>query len=161
MYDQALLKHFAHWQPLFKREVKELYLPATSTAADATIPVTLDIRVVENARVLSAQMPPPRQVRVVGKLDMVRHSTRSFGLVLSGGEEVRGVLLEGDSELLQKYFGKEITVFGKAVYRPSGSLLRIDAQEISDTIEGRAAFSTIPAAMSKNPRPEKESPDTP
>jgi hypothetical protein len=72
--------------------------------------------------------------------------------VLEHGEEVRGVLQEGDPELLQKYFGTEITVFGKAVYRPSGSLLRIDAQEILNTTAGRAAFSSIPEALSKIPR---------
>jgi hypothetical protein len=155
MYDQSLLKRFAHWRPLFKRDLKQLSLPAAPDSVGSLSPATLDINVVENARTLSAQMPPPRQIRVVGKLDMVRHSTRSFGLVLGGGEEVRGVLLEGDSDLLQKHFGCDITVFGRAIYRPSGSLLRIDAMEISDTTEGRAAFSKIPEALSRNPRPEK------
>ena len=153
MYDQPLLRHFTHWQGLFKREVKELRMPP-SFMGGAT-PVTLDIAVVENAKLLSAQTPIPRQIRVVGKMDMVRHSTRSFGLVLDGGEEVRGVLQEGDPELLKRYFGKEITVFGKAIYRPSGSLLRIDAQEIVNTTEGRAAFSAIPEALSKVPRMER------
>ncbi len=86
---------------------------------------------------------------------MVRHSTRSFGLVLDRGDEVRGVLQEGDPDLLLKHFGKEITVFGKAIYRPSGSLLRIDAQEILDTTEGRAALSSLPEALSPRPRMEK------
>jgi len=94
-------------------------------------------------------------VRIVGKMDMVRHSTRSFGLVLTGGEEVRGVLQEGDPDLLRAYFGKEITVFGKAVYRPSGSLLRVDAQEILDTTEGRAAFSVVPQAFIKAEKVER------
>src|ERR1019366_8220290 len=153
MYDQPLLKHFTHWQGLFKRQVKELRLPASFKGA--SVPVALNIEVVENARLLSAQTPLPRQIRIVGKLDMVRHSTRSFGLVLDRGEEVRGVLQEGDPGQLLKHFGKEITVFGKAIYRPSGSLLRIDAQEIVETTEGRAAFSSIPEALSKLPRVEK------
>jgi len=153
MYDQPLLKHFTHWQGLFKREVKELRLPASFKGA--SVPVSLDIAVVENAKLLSAQTPLPRQIRIVGKLDMVRHSTRSFGLVLDRGEEVRGVLQEGDPDLLKRYFGKEITVFGKAIYRPSGFLLRIDAQEILDTTEGRTAFSSIPEAFIKVPRIEK------
>src|SRR5271163_3583582 len=101
MYDQSLLKHFAHWNGLFKREVKELRLPP---ASGAEFSVSLDVKVVEFARLLSDQTPSPRQVRVVGKLDMVRHSTRSFGLQLASGEEVKGVLQEGDPELLQKYF---------------------------------------------------------
>jgi hypothetical protein len=153
LYDQPLLRHFASWQRLFKREVREVHLPA-SFGGDS-IPVTLDISVVENARSLSDQTPMPRQIRIVGKLDMVRHSTRSFGLVLDRGEEVHGVLQEGDPELLKKFFGREITVFGKAIYRPSGTLLRIDAQEILDTAAGREAFSTVPEAFSKAPRVER------
>jgi hypothetical protein len=155
MYDQPLLKHFTHWGKLFKRRVRHLNMPA-AYGSTASTPVTLDMKVVENAHLLSDQTPAPRQVRVVGKLDMVRHSTRSFGLMLDNGEEVRGVLQEADPSLLQEYFGRTITVFGKAIYRPSGSLLRIDAQELLDTSEGRVAFGFVPAALSGNPRSERK-----
>ncbi len=70
---------------------------------------------------------------------MVRHSTRSFGLILDGGEEIRGILIEGTSEVLRGYFGKDITVLGKAIYRPSGTLLRVDASEILPVVEGGVA----------------------
>lgn len=156
LYDQPLLKHFSHWQKLFTRKLSGVQFPSESVT-DAPVPVMLDIKVVENARILSAQTPPPRQIRIVGKMDMVRHSTRSFGLLLDNGQEVRGVLQEADPTLLQQYFGREITVFGKAVYRPSGSLLRIDAQEILDTTEGRAAFSTVPEAMARTNRMDRKS----
>ncbi len=153
MYDQSLLKHFAHWRGLFKNEVRELHLPSGKMSGG--LAVTLDMIVVDNAKLLSDRTPLPRQIRVVGKLDMVRHSTRSFGLLLETGEEVRGVLQQADPELLKSYFGKEITVFGKAIYRPSGSLLRIDALELLDSTEGKAAFSSIPAPLSRAPRVEK------
>lgn len=61
-----------------------------------------------------------------------------------------------DPVLSQKHFGQEITVFGKAIYRPSGSLLRLDAEEILDTTEGRVAFSSIPEALSKPFRTERK-----
>lgn len=153
VYDKPLLRHLTYWRTLFRREVKEVHLPS---ASGPSIPAILDRTVVTNAQQLSDQTPTPRQVRIVGKLDMVRHSTRSFGLVLAGGEEVRGVLLEADPALLQHYFGKEITVFGKAIYRPSGSLLRIDAQELLETTEGRDIFSSVPAAMSLPGRSERK-----
>lgn len=153
LYDQPLLRHFGQWHLVFKREVKEIQLPRSGAGDEGA--VKLDITVARNARLLSDQMPSPRQVRIVGKLDMVRHSTRSFALLLASGQEVRGVLEERDPELLQRYFGKEITVFGKAIYRPSGSLLRLDAEEILDTTEGRAAFSSIPEALSQPYRTER------
>lgn len=154
MYDKPLLRRFTHWQSLFRCEVRQVRMPNSSKPNSDSL--SLSDAVVQNAKLLSAQTPQPRQIRVVGKLDMVRHSTRSFGLLLDQGQEVRGVLQEGDPELLKKYFGREITIFGKAVYRPSGSLLRIDAQEIADTTEGREAFSSIPEALSKTNRVERK-----
>lgn len=145
LYDLTLLKHLSHWSKLFRKDLQSLTFPAdagSSNAADV-----LDEQVSRNALLLSDRTPTPRQIRVVGKLDMVRHSTRSFGLLLSDGQEVRGILNDGDPDLLQQYFGREITIFGKAVYRPSGNLLRIDAQEILDTVEGRSAFSVVPPAL--------------
>jgi hypothetical protein len=154
MYDQTLLKHFSHWHSLFKREVKRIHLPGSVEDHEAA--TGLDVTVAQNAKLLSDQMPSPRQVRIVGKLDMVRHSTRSFALLLADGQEIRGVLEARDPELLQKHFGREITVFGKAIYRPSGSLLRLDAEEILDTTDGRVAFSSIPEALSKPFRAERK-----
>jgi hypothetical protein len=152
-YDPALLKHFSHWKGVFDYQLSRLRFPrSTQSLSPETI---LDAQIPEAARQLSIQTPPPRQVRVVGKLEFIRHSTRSFGLLLQDGREVRGVLIDGTPELLQHHFGKEITVLGKAIYRPSGTLLRIDTQEILQTTEGKSAFSSVPAALSRTPRPEK------
>jgi len=146
VFDQPLLKHFTNWKSFFKRDVHSVQL---APANDSSGPFTLDMAVAVNAKELSDQTPAPRQVRIVGKLDMVRHSTRSFGLILAGGAEVRGVLVEGDHSILQEHFGKEITVLGRAVYRPSGSLLRIDAQELLESTEGRSIFSQIPEPLQR------------
>jgi hypothetical protein len=152
-YDPALLKHFSHWRGIFDHRLSGLRFPQSiKPLSHETI---LDAQVPESARQLSIQTPPPRQVRVVGKLEFIRHSTRSFGLLLQDGREVRGVLIDGTPELLQRHFGNEITILGKAIYRPSGTLLRLDAQEILDTTAGKTAFSSVPMALSRTPRPEK------
>jgi hypothetical protein len=154
LYDRPLLKHLSHWGKLFRRDVQSLAFPTNVVSGGASD--VFDEQVSRNALLLSDQTPTPRQVRVVGKLDMVRHSTRSFGLLLADGEEVRGILQDGDPDLLQQYFGKEITIFGKAVYRPSGTLLRIDAQEILDTVEGRSAFSVVPPAFTHRSKQDRK-----
>ncbi len=153
LYDRSLLKHFSAWRGLFKHELRTVEFPFAN--AGSNLVGQIDREVAANAQLLSDQTPSPRQVRVIGKLDMVRHSTRSFGLVLANGDEVRGVLIEGTSEVLQDHFGKEITVLGKAIYRPSGTLLRLDASEILATTEGRQAFSIVPPSLSQPRRPER------
>lgn len=153
LYDRPLLKQFGAWGGLLKRELRSVAFPLANAEVDSI--GQIDGEVVTNAKALSLQTPSPRQVRVVGKLDMVRHSTRSFGLVLASGEEIRGILTDGSSEMLQGYFGKEITVLGKAIYRASGTLLRLDASEILASSEGREAFSKIPPASVRAYKPER------
>lgn len=154
LYDRPLLKHLSHWSKLFRKDLQSLTFPKNSSSSE--VADVFDEEVARNAMLLSDKTPTPRQIRIVGKLDMVRHSTRSFGLLLSDGQEVRGILNDSDPDLLQQYFGKEITIFGKAVYRPSGSLLRVDAQEILDTIEGRSAFSFVPPALTHRPKLDRK-----
>lgn len=60
-----------------------------------------------------------------------------------GGEDGQGILKEGDICDFQGLLSKPIVVFGKAVYRPSGRLLRIDADKIeagSTRISSSARF---------------------
>jgi hypothetical protein len=87
---------------------------------------------------------------------MVRHSTRSFELILSDGTPVRGVLVDGSTKDLQKHFGDRVTLLGKAIYRPSGTLLRLDASAILPTSVRKSAFSEIPVPFSSPRRLERK-----
>jgi len=145
LYDRSLLHKFSLWKGLLEGDLPRLDLPVFADGGEPAVP--LDASIAASAQALSRLTPPPRQVRVVGKLDMVRHSTRSFELLLADGAAVRGVLVDGTPDSLQRHFGHEITILGKAVYRPSGTVLRVDASEILDTTEGRDIFSSVPLAF--------------
>lgn len=106
-----------------------------------------DRRVVESARGLSRLTPQPRQVRVTGVLDMLRASTQTFAIELQNGETVRGTFLHGEIETLKDLFKQNVTVLGKAVFRPSGHLLRIDADELFPAEQQDSFFSRIPAPI--------------
>jgi len=153
LFDRPLLKRFSAWSGLFKQELRSVGFPVANAHGDLI--AQMDQEVAASAQLLSDQTPLPRQVRVVGKLDMVRDSTRSFGLLLDSGDDVRGVLIEGTSDVLHNYFRKEITVLGKAIYRPSGTLLRIDASEILPIVDGRKAFSKVPPSLYQPRPPER------
>ena len=100
---------------------------------------------------LADSTPSPQEIRVAGQLDMIRRSTRSFGLQLDDGTEVNGVLENADEmDQMREFFGKRVLVLGKAVYRPSGSLLRIDAHAIEHGQGQPGIFSRIPPPRSRN-----------
>jgi hypothetical protein len=149
-FDAALLRRFATMQRVFgSGELCAIRLPSADPSA-------ITPSVVQAAAKLVTATPPPRQVRIVGKLDMIRHSTRGFGLTIDSGEEVQGVLKR--DELLQdvqELFGRRVLVLGQAVYRPSGRLLRVDAVGIEPGEGAPPLWSKIPAAQSKRPLMER------
>lgn len=109
-------------------------------------PAVIDHFVMDNADLLSKETPKPQQVRIAGELDMIRASTSSFAVRLANGQEVRGILARDDIADLADLFKKQVLVLGKAVYRASGNLLRVDAIEVRPMESGDEFFSTLPEA---------------
>lgn len=93
---------------------------------------------------LCRETPSPNRARVTGKLDMIRHHDRVFALLLQDGVTVQGIWLGDDLEVLRSLFGKDVAVEGKAVYRASGSLLRIDAEAMRKARAPDNAFAVLP-----------------
>lgn len=145
-YDRQLLTRFTHMRKVFVSGIDSVRLNTTAGIAE------VNAGVAETAQRLSNSTPPNRSARLVGMLDMIRHSTRSFSLRLDSGEEVRGVMESTDSsEIMQAMFGKRVLVLGRAVYRPSGRLLRIDAAGLEDGTSVAGLFSRIPAPQTSRP----------
>jgi hypothetical protein len=142
LYDRHLLKQFSHSRRLFQRRLAWIDVP------EKTESTRLDREVATKATELTDRTPSPRQVRVVGHLDMIRHSTHSFEMLLREGAPVRGILESGEHmNVLKGLLGKTILVVGKAVYRPSGSLLRVDAQAIAEAGDEATVFEKVPTSF--------------
>ena len=116
--------------------------------------VVLDPRTLSAAEALLDDTPPPRRVKVVGTLDMVRASTRAFGLRLDTGEELPGVLVADDRatarERLADLLDRRVVAHGRLVYRPSGRPLRLDADELAPTDADAPFFSQFPPVPTRN-----------
>jgi len=148
LYDLGLLKRFGHSSKLFDQEIEYVDLPE-SRASQPSL-ARLDREIATRAQQLTEQTPASRQIRVFGRLDMIRHSTRSFEIFLEGGKPVRGVLENADQiEYLKSLLGRSITIVGKAVYRPSGSVLRIDAEGVEEGEAASKLFAQIPPPISR------------
>ncbi len=105
-----------------------------------------------HAKQLSSSTPLPRQVRLAGTLDMIRYSARGFALKLSDGKEVQGVLDRTEMiETLSGFLNKKIVIVGKAIYRPSGAVLRVDVQHVEKDSGESALFSRIPLPILRKP----------
>jgi hypothetical protein len=112
-------------------------------------PAVLDKAVIHTAQQFSRTTPRAQQVRVMGRLDMIRASTASFALKLRDGDEIRGVLAEGEIGHLSGLFQKDVLILGKAIFRPSGRLLRIDAEEVLPASDADQFFSKSPVSQGR------------
>lgn len=144
-YDPPLLRSFEEFKEVFRHGVDAVEIRNGRTDAPSLTVTPQGVKVVQR---LQHQTPPPRRVRVAGKVDAIRHSDRAFTLVLESGEPVRGVLAEGEPEVLAPFFGRLAVVSGMAQFRPSGALLRVDADQVESASEpGLALWSESPRPL--------------
>ncbi len=124
-YDEGLVRTFEEFSRVLRHGVDTVELGDGS-------PLRIDAGGVEALRRLRRAIPPDQQVCVAGKLDVLRHSDRMFTLILETGTNIRGVV-NGDTvdlSALGGLWGQDAVVRGIAKFRPSGSVLRIEAEGI-------------------------------
>ena len=144
-YDSRLLNRLAS----FKNALKGPYQSfAVCGHRFVDSPAIFDGETLRNASGMALTTPAPNRVRVVGTLDMIRVSTEAFAIKLDDEQEVRGVVAGGEIGNLSELWQQRVLVLGTAVYRPSGSLLRVDADQVS-LAEGE------PSLWSRMPEPSR------
>ena len=150
-YDRRLLTRLARMKQVLGGRIHAIRLSDTITGT------VVNDKVAETASRLGATTPASRQARIAGVLDMIRHSTRGFSLRLESGEEVHGVMESAEGlSALPGLFGKPVLVLGRAIYRPSGRLLRIDAAGIEDGTGAPRLFTKVPPPrMTRRPTPAR------
>jgi hypothetical protein len=141
-YDRPLLEGIAGFGRLAKQGVRAArFEDARRSQSEFS---RLDLRVAESAGRLAARAPAVRRVKLAGRLDMLRVSTETFLVQLDTGDEVRGVYAGGDFGRLRGLLRERVLIDGRAVFRPSGRLLRVDADSIESGEGAGEFFSRLP-----------------
>jgi hypothetical protein len=144
-YDEGLLSTFEEFRRVFRHGVSEVEIRNGRVDAPAVRLTPAGLEVVSR---LQRETPRPQRVRVAGVVDEIRHSDQAFTLMLESGAMIRGVLAEGGPDALVPYFGRLTVVSGVARFRPSGTLLRVDAESLSPGEEGDLAlWSAVPEPL--------------
>ena len=81
---------------------------------------------------------------IVGKLDMIRDSTQTFALIMDDGQEVRCMMAEKEVATLTSLFKRRVAVSGRAVFRASGRLLRLEAESVREAAASDQYFAKVP-----------------
>lgn len=138
-FDHAMLLQFASYRRLLRRGLTSIALPDGNSAEES-----IDEPLSAAAESLFRETPPARRVRMSGRLDSLAVSRRVLGVFLDDGTPVTAVWTNENFVDLAKFLNKQILIEGLAEFRPSGTLLRVDADAIRDAGAGDSSFSILP-----------------
>lgn len=144
-FDPGLLRRIGGYRKLFGKDgLSSIALPDVQLQKAGR----LDPSVVQSARELAHATPQSRRVRVAGRLDLMGASQGVLKLhVVAGG--VVTAIWEGEESLEQfgPFFNKDVVCEGLGVFRPSGTLLRIDADALAPASPRDEMFRHAPIAQ--------------
>lgn len=145
-FDTGLLRRVSSYRRMLKSGIDSILMPDTIHAHN-DLP-EIDCSVVAAASELSAATPPPRRVRIAGRLDVMGASQAILKLDIKPGMSVTA-LWQGNAPVdsLHEFFNRDVLLEGVGVFRPSGSLLRIDADVISVAGAHDDLFRKVPEAL--------------
>lgn len=139
-FDVNLLRRYAGFKTVLTHGLTAIAMPGP----EATEPTTIDAQLTVAAKEMAQQTPPERRVRLMGKLDLLRVSKSVAGLQMEDGSLVTIVYSSGDFLDLRDLLSKDVLIEGQGVFRPNGSLLRVDADAVRKAGAGDSFFATTP-----------------
>ena len=106
-----------------------------------------DAGVIASAHALSEATPQSRRVRVNGRLDLMGVSQGVIKIHVVGGAVVTAIW-DGKEPIdeLRSLLNRDVICEGVGVFRPSGTLLRIDADAVAAAGAGDVGFAVVPRA---------------
>ncbi|MFT3829385.1 MAG: hypothetical protein QM691_06720 [Opitutaceae bacterium] len=142
-FDEPLLRRLVSYDPLLKHGISRISLEMSAGDERPAI----DQQVIATARELSRKTPAARRVRIAGRLDLMGASQGVLKLHLRPGQVVTA-LWSGVAPLEQyhEFFNREVVLEGSGVFRPSGSLLRLDADALVPATQQDEFFREMPNA---------------
>lgn len=145
-FDTGLLRRVSSYRHMLKRGINSIWMPDTIHAINDY--PAIDDSTVNAASELSANTPPSRRVRIAGRLDVMGASQALLKVDLKPGVFVTA-LWQGTLpvDCLHEFFNRDVVVEGNGIFRPSGSLLRIDADAISPATAQDELFRKIPEPL--------------
>ena len=145
-FDRQLLGSIEKFSPVLNGKYQRIEI---SGAGSQQVISSIDEDTIAKASDLKSLTPQPQMVKLAGILDMIRWSNQSFGLKLSNGETVYGILMHDDVDSIKAFGQKKIIIEGKAIFRPSGKLLRIETYTAALGEDAPKLWEKVPKPISK------------
>ncbi len=142
-FDPGLLRRIARYKRIFDHGLSRIVLPDIAGQRFSQF----DAGVIASAHALSEATPQSRRVRVNGRLDLMGVSQGVIKIHVVGGAVVTAIW-DGKEPIdeLRSLLNRDVICEGVGVFRPSGTLLRIDADAVAAAGAGDVGFAVVPRA---------------
>jgi hypothetical protein len=148
LYDRSFLSFLEDLEHVFSQGVQSIEL--SDSGLDGNVKALLTLERLAGLRALEARIPEPQYVRLVGKLDTIRHTDRTFVLTVNQGAHVRGIAESDQVPDLRDLWGTTVLVSGTARFTAEGDVQRVEAEVIRvATSEELAVWAVIPTPLSR------------
>lgn len=137
LYDRPLLRKLGGaLEPVFDSGIETI---SFSGMPRRKAPLLVREGAVSAFRELEERIPPPQRIRLVGKLDLIRHSDRTFTISPEQGrEKVKGTIRRALLERLKDLWGQTVLVSGMAQFTARGAIQLIEADDLRAASEDEA-----------------------
>jgi hypothetical protein len=92
--------------------------------------ITIGPRTLQKIKLLEESTPKDQKIKISGKLEMMRHSSKLLELINTNGKFKARLSKELTFEKAKKFFGEEITCTGIASFNPKGKVVSIEISDI-------------------------------
>ena len=141
--DKPLLRSLMNFKKNFISGNEIFYLSNRGSVPE----VKLTKEIFQKIEVLEDSIPDPQNVIVNGQLDEMKISKCRLGLKTEEG--LVNLVVKEDAAIrrLVEFMGKDITIKGKAHYKPNGALSFVEIGEFNEPSGNDKYFSSIPNAV--------------
>jgi hypothetical protein len=142
-FDRGILRRVRAYHRLLDRGLTRIDMPDTVSDHQGHV----DRAVVDAANDLLTSTPRPRRVRVMGRLDTIAVSQAVMRIEVTPGTLVTAAWEgQGKVDAFRSLLNEDVVAEGQGVFRPSGTLLRVDVDAFAPATARDEAFRLVPSA---------------
>ncbi len=124
LYDKALLDLLQGFRNIFYQGADSIHFFTDGSE--------INLETTKYFKDLADKIPPPRRVKMAGRLDDIRSNDRTFKLITTPNNVIiKGITQPMTQKEVQALLGEEVLISGIAFYTTTGKILRIETDQIS------------------------------
>lgn len=141
LLDEPIVNELIKFKKFFETDTESILMSNRGSVPEAQFSKK-SIEKIEN---LFKETPQPQSIIIHGTIDEMKYSRSQLVLLTKGNERV--VVMQKSKERLKEiktFFGKNITVRGKAYFKPGGQLSYVQMESFGEPRSGDEFFSKKP-----------------